>query len=158
MNAERDKFVLHQLLAAASNEFAFDKTAHDARESALELLPSLLDQVELNETTLGQLTTIYFLCTYCHTPAKHDVKKAINRVIRRALLQADVQDIDTKPIRKDRPRVLVVTNHFHSTHVMFRVFGKSFAAMKEHFECIALSMASQDYITANTCFHRVYQV
>lgn len=157
----KEQFVLSQLLSAASNEFAFDKASHDARESAIELLPLLLDNPDaltLNETTLGQLTTIYFLCTYCHTPKKHDVKLAINRVLRKALLAAGIQDIEAKPVRREKPRVLVVTNHFHSSHVMYRVFGKSLAAMKEQFECVALSMDTMDFVSANACFHRVYQV
>lgn len=156
---DQQRFMLSQFLAALNNEHAFTPETHAMREQALEVLPDLLESgFELDNVSLDQLMTAYFLCTYCHTPKKHAIKGSINRLMRHNMAHHEIVDIPMKmrdvPLT---PRLLIITNHFTSTHVMYRCFAKSLRALKERFECINLCLHQTDFIAAQL-FHRVIQV
>lgn len=159
---EQDEFITRQMLAAAGRDYCLTADTHSARESALEELPGYLGKADLmlDNDTLALVMTIYFMSTYAVTPRKHEVKKNINTMLRKVLLSEGISDASGTGHQRagsNPPRLLVITNLFTSTHVMYRCFGKSLAVLKERYECIALSLDKMDYIAAQ-CFHRVYQL
>lgn len=160
MIMNQNKFMLSQYLSAVCNEHPFTQNMHDMRESALEALPALLNSqhIDLNDTSLDQLMTAYFLCTYCHSKKKHDIKKSINKILRNNMKHHGIEDMEivSKP-KRNPPRALIITNNFTSSHVMYRCFAKSLTAMKKDFECVNLCLHMTDYEAAR-CFHRVMQV
>ncbi len=167
-NVNKNQFMVNQYLAALNNEHAFTKDMHLMREEALVMLPELLAEdavgsLKFDNMSLDQLMTAYFMCTYCHTPKKHEIKKAINWLLRTNMLSNEIDDEWTtnfpKPLTRGgfKPRVIIVTNHFRSDHVMYRCFAKSLRAMKEKFECINLCLHNTDAVAAQ-CFHRVVQI
>src|SRR6185436_2175188 len=92
------QFMFTQYLAALNNEHPFTAETHAMREGALEALPALMDSepelFQFNNTSLEQLMTAYFLCTYCHTPNKHKIKKSINRLLRDNMISHGIFDAE----------------------------------------------------------------
>lgn len=159
MNAPQN--ILSELLAAATEKFCFTEAQYRDRERALVMLPEVLDSLDpvlIDAALLDKLTGLYFLCTYAHGVEKHAVKAPIVRLIREHLRNNKINDsifFNTK--HPGKPRVLVITNFFHSAHVLYQVFGKSLIALKERFEVVGLSLDSVDAVAAQSCFHHLYQ-
>lgn len=149
-------------LAAASNKFAWTLEEHERREEALEMLPTLLrsEKVHVTEDVLQQLADTYFLCTYAHTQRKHEAKPLILDIFREHLADQGIGNFDlSNTPKRTRKRIAVVTNFFHSRHVLFQVFGKSLTALKTEFECVAVPLEGGiDHYAQEVCFDDVQSV
>lgn len=162
---EQKQFMIRNMLATLNNEHALTKDAHMAREAALEYLPELMEQegVVLDNLSLDQMLTAYFMCTYAHHPKKHRIKRSINRILQDNMTRNGIVGLDAKELLNRRygkfasaskqHRVLVITNHFRFTHVMYRCFAPSLRVIKERFESINLCLHESDFEAANL-FHR----
>lgn len=156
---DRDSFVMHQMLAILNNEMCLTPERHARREDALETLPRLMDSIPVGQIDLDQTLSAYFMCSYAHTPKKHNIKKSINRILRQILLDHGVQEFKQFAPRRNnkKPVCVIVTNWFTSTHVMNRCFGQSLAALKDHFHCVNICLHQTDYEAAQA-FHAVKQI
>lgn len=86
------------------------------------------------------LSHAWMNCSYATHPDKHRVKADLNGMARHWLAAQGIE-LDRTRARRDaeRPRVLVPLELFHSTHAMFRCFGRVVASLAERFELIGLA-------------------
>ena len=79
-------------------------------------------------------------CSYDVAPNKHNVKKALNQVVRRHLLESGWADRDVTKLgeRDGKPVMVVLLEHFHSAHSIYRTHSTSMVAARERFYLIGL--------------------
>lgn len=155
MTISEKRLAAERYLAALNGDHAITPELHALREEALEVLPALLLELdgakELRDFPLEMMLAAYFMCSYCVTPRKHEIKRAINKILRKNLYEHGIVDggqakLTGKIINARsgvKPRCVVVTNHFKHGHVMYRAFGKSLDALRSYFH------------TTNVCLHEI---
>lgn len=88
----------------------------------------------------------YMGCSYDESAGKHDIKYAMNAVVRKWLLNNGVKDIDMSVPRKvdaEKPTVLVLAELYDSRHAMHRCYGPSIASLKPHFKTVLMTTTGQ---------------
>ena len=87
-------------------------------------------------------------CSYDNDKDKHKVKKALNKVIRNHLLQNGWQDREITNIgyRNNKPVMVVLLEHFNSSHSIYRTHSTSIRAAREHFYLIGLGYERIDQV------------
>jgi hypothetical protein len=78
--------------------------------------------------------------SYATHADRHRIKSVLNDMARRWIEGQGVAPDEAPEWRaRERPRLLVPIELFHSTHAMFRCFGRSVAALAERFEVIGVA-------------------
>lgn len=131
-----------------SPRFIGTTAAFSKRAAILKWLPERLMQIEnLNNLPSAILHDVYMHCSYDTEADKHLVKKALNQVIRRHVeKEYGWQDRDVTKIgyRNGKPVMVVLLEHFHSAHSIYRTHSTSMIAAREHFYLVGLGNASVD--------------
>ena len=85
-------------------------------------------------------------CSYDIAENKHWVKKALNQVIRRHLLEGGWTDRDVTKLgeRNGKPVMVVLLEHFHSSHSIYRTHSTSMIAARERFHLIGVGNEAVD--------------
>ena len=127
--------------------FLGTEPAHSKREALLGWLPPKLDEVEdLDHLPLAILHDVFLNCSYADRPDKHEIKRAINRLIRRKVLKEGFPDLDmseARGTRNGKPVLMVVLEWFTSKHSIYRTHSTSLRALRERFHVVALGGAQQ---------------
>ncbi|HDL4365246.1 TPA: adhesin, partial [Mannheimia haemolytica] len=89
---------------------------------------------------------VYMHCSYDIEANKHNVKRSLNAVIRRHLLSVGWEDrkIEQLGTRNNKPVMVVLLEHFHSSHSIYRTHSTSMVAAREHFHLIGLGSDAVD--------------
>lgn len=129
----------------------FIGTAHafNKRGAILQWFPEKLAQLEnLDHLPSSISHDVYMHCSYDVAPNKHLVKKALNQVIRRHLLQSGWEDRQIRHIgyKNGKPVMVVLLEHFHSGHSIYRTHSTSMIAAREHFYLIGLGNSAVDEV------------
>lgn len=127
--------------ALQSPRFIGTPNAFNKRAEILQWFPQRLAEFEnLDGLPSGISHDVYMHCSYDTAPNKHDVKKSLNQVIRRHLLALGWQDRDVSQIgyKNGKPVMVVLLEHFHASHSIYRTHSTSMIAAKEHFYLIGL--------------------
>ncbi|WGE31689.1 adhesin [Actinobacillus genomosp. 2] len=128
--------------ALQSPRFIGTSTAFNKRNTILQWFPERLAQLaNLNNVPSAISHDVYMHCSYDIASNKHNVKKALNQVIRRHLEnEYHWKDRDVSKIgyRNDKPVMVVLLEHFHSAHSIYRTHSTSMIAAREHFHLIGL--------------------
>ncbi|EXI62785.1 adhesin [Mannheimia granulomatis] len=133
--------------ALQSPRFIGTATAFSKRAAILQWFPSKLAQIEnLNKLPNSISHDVYMHCSYDTAANKHDVKRALNEVIRRHLLFAGWEDRQITQLgeRNGKPVMVVLLEHFHSAHSIYRTHSTSMVAAREHFYLIGLGSEAVD--------------
>ena len=133
--------------ALQSARFIGTKEAFSKRGTILQWFPEKLAQIQnLNNVPSSISHDVYMHCSYDIAANKHWVKNALNQVIRRHILEAGWQDRDVSSIdyHNGKPVMVVVLEHFHSAHSIYRTHSTSMIAAREHFHLIGLGNSSVD--------------
>ncbi|AAU38853.1 MULTISPECIES: UDP-glucose:protein N-beta-glucosyltransferase [Basfia] len=133
--------------ALQSPRFIGTATAFSKRALILQWLPEKLAQLpNLNNVPSSITHDVYMHCSYDVAENKHWVKNALNQVIRRHVLEAGLQDRDVKKLgyRNGKPVMVVLLEHFHAAHSIYRTHSTSMIAAREHFYLIGLGNESVD--------------
>lgn len=140
-------------LSLMSPRFLGTRAAHSKRETLLQWLPDKLTELDnVHDLPFGIMHDVYMHCSYADGTYKHDIKKSINGLIRRYMVQREgLQDrvlrdqpgashlIDGKPV------VLVVMEWFNSSHSVYRTHSRSLLALRERFHVVGMgSVAAVD--------------
>lgn len=115
--------------------------AYTKRSAILQWLPERLAQMaDLTQLPATIAHDVYMHCSYDISENKHLVKKALNEVIRRHLLSVGWEDRQIQHIGKTqgKPVMVVLLEHFHALHSVFRTHSTSLIAAREHFYLIGL--------------------
>lgn len=135
--------------ALQSARFIGTKEAFSKRGTILQWFPEKLAQIQnLNNVPSSISHDVYMHCSYDIAANKHWVKNALNQVIRRHILEAGWQDRDVSSIdyHNGKPVMVVVLEHFHSAHSIYRTHSTSMIAAREHFHLIGLGNSSVDQL------------
>lgn len=143
---EADKVLAAGLsLVLISPRFLGSPIAHSKREEILPWLASRLDQLEdIEQLPLGVLHDLYMHCSYADRADKHDIKKPINALICRKLVQNAVFDSEfSEPLvlvlpNSKKPVMLVVLEWFGSSHSIYRTHSRTMESARRHFNVIAM--------------------
>jgi predicted O-linked N-acetylglucosamine transferase (SPINDLY family) len=130
-----------------SPRFLGSPAAHSKREQILPWLTDRLDHIDdIEELPLGVLHDLYMHCSYADRADKHDIKKAINSLIKRKLILNGFHDWERdnygplwrkKP--SERPVLLVVLEWFTKGHSIYRTHSLTMEAAREHFHVVAMA-------------------
>ena len=138
-----------------SPRFLGTPVAHAKREALLGWLPAHLEEIDaLDMLPLGILHDVYMHCSYADLPQRHAIKRPINRLIRKQLAAAGLDDIAVRPVEGaaraaiipaadgGKPVMLVLLEWFGRTHSIYRTHAKTLAAARAHFHVVALASAA----------------
>lgn len=145
---ETDKNICGSLcFALQSPRFIGTPAAFSKRSTILQWFPSKLEQFHVLDDLPSNIShDVYMHCSYDTAENKHNVKKALNQVIRSHLLKCGWQDRQITQIgmRNGKPVMVVVLEHFHSSHSIYRTHSTSMIAAREQFYLIGLGNNAVD--------------
>ena len=133
--------------ALQSPRFIATDQAFSKRGTILQWFPEKLAVIEnLNNVPSAISHDVYMHCSYDIAENKHWVKKALNQVIRRHLLQGGWTDRDVTKLgeRNGKPVMVVLLEHFHSSHSIYRTHSTSMIAARERFYLIGVGNEAVD--------------
>ena len=133
--------------ALQSPRFIATDQAFSKRGTILQWFPEKLATIEnLNNVPSAISHDVYMHCSYDIAENKHWVKKALNQVIRRHLLQGGWADRDVTKLgeRNGKPVMVVLLEHFHSSHSIYRTHSTSMIAARERFHLIGVGNEAVD--------------
>lgn len=88
----------------------------------------------------------YMGCSYDESAHKHDIKRAMNDLVRRWALSVGCTDIDTSTPRravKKRPTIVIFAELYDSKHAMHRCYGPCIRALKSKFKTIFMPISGR---------------
>lgn len=145
---ETDKNICGSLcFALQSPRFIGTPAAFSKRSAILQWFPAKLEQFHVLDDLPSNIShDVYMHCSYDTAENKHNVKKALNQVIRSHLLKCGWQDRQITQIgmRNGKPVMVVVLEHFHSSHSIYRTHSTSMIAAREQFYLIGLGNNAVD--------------
>ena len=122
--------------------FLGTEAAHGKREALLGWLPPKLDEVQdLDELPLAIMHDVFMNCSYADRPDKHEIKRAIHKLIRKKVLKEGFPDLDiTGPrgMQNGKPVMMIVLEWFTAKHSIYRTHSASLRALREKFHLVAL--------------------
>ena len=130
-----------------SPRFIGTDQAFSKRGTLLQWFPEKLATIKnLNNVPSAISHDVYMHCSYDIAENKHWVKKALNQVIRRHLLQGGWTDRDVTKLgeRDGKPVMVVLLEHFHSSHSIYRTHSTSMIAARERFYLIGVGNEAVD--------------
>lgn len=133
--------------ALQSPRFIGTPEAFGKRAAILQWFPDKLAQMENLDVLPSAIShDVYMHCSYDVAADKHRVKKALNQVIRRHLLALGWQDLPQGRIgrRNGKPVMVVLLEHFHASHSIYRTHSTSMTAAREHFYLIGIGGEAVD--------------
>ncbi len=135
--------------ALQSPRFIGTPAAFSKRAAILQWFPEKLAILpNLNNVPSAISHDVYMHCSYDTAANKHKVKRALNQVIRRHLLEMGWQDREVSEIgyKNGKPVIVVLLEHFHSGHSVYRTHSTSMRAAREHFYLIGLGGEAVDQL------------
>ncbi|WP_439259144.1 UDP-glucose:protein N-beta-glucosyltransferase [Lonepinella sp. BR2930] len=135
--------------ALQSPRFIGTPAAFSKRSTILQWFPEHLTQLSnLNNLPSSISHDVYMHCSYDIAANKHWVKNALNTVIRKHLLESGWQDRDVSNIgyRDGKPVMVVLLEHFHSAHSIYRTHSTSMRAARELFYLIGVGNDAVDQL------------
>ena len=133
--------------ALQSPRFIGTEQSFSKRGTLLQWFPEKLATIKnLNNVPSAISHDVYMHCSYDIAENKHWVKKALNQVIRRHLLQGGWTDRDVTKLgeRNGKPVMVVLLEHFHSSHSIYRTHSTSMIAARERFHLIGVGNEAVD--------------
>ncbi len=103
------------------------------------------------------IVTAYMGCSYADAPHKHDIKKCMNKIVRRWLDKNGVKDtpIPTKRTLKKRPKLVIFAEFYSHLHAMHRCYGPSIESLKEHFDTTMVIANAKPHPELDKLAHKV---
>lgn len=135
------------MFALQSPRFIATPEAFGKRSAILQWFPEKLAQFKnLNDLPSAISHDVYMHCSYDIAENKHLVKKALNQVIRSHLLEDGWEDRNITQIgyKNGKPVMVVLLEHFHSSHSIYRTHSTSMIAARERFHLIGLGNEAVD--------------
>lgn len=133
--------------ALQSPRFIGTEQAFSKRAAILQWLPPKLAELpNLDNLPSAISHDVYMHCSYDLAANKHDVKKSLNQVIRRHLLGYGWQDRTNQAIgtHQGKPVMVVLLEHFHASHSIYRTHSSSMIAARQHFYLIGFGGGAVD--------------
>ncbi len=124
-----------------SEQIVYSENARTARARILAASDKM-KEVAPNFSMVRNLGPAYMGCSYDEAVHKHDIKHAMNNLVRRWLGEQGVEDAklpDERRAVKRRPTLLIIAELYSSQHAMHHCYGPSIASLKSHFRVILMT-------------------
>ncbi|MEK8016848.1 MAG: hypothetical protein VSS75_008265 [Candidatus Parabeggiatoa sp.] len=150
---------LSSYINLVSTPVVLTKRASARREKLLELGP-LLEDIALNEDLISRLSALWMLCSYAEGKNKHDIKKHLNVVLQRWLVKKGIKvpALPDKRELKERPILLIASEHFTAGHAMFRCYAPVIKQLRDKFQMVLISAPKNMDDISKNLFDQVIEV
>lgn len=128
-------------LVLLSSRFVSSPEAHAKRENLLRWLPERLAELHtIDQLPVGIFHDVYMHCSYSGYTGKHNIKAAINRLLRNKLIELGCSDriVPARLPATGKPVMLVVPEWFYATHSVYRVLAKAIRKARDQFYVIGV--------------------
>jgi glycosyltransferase involved in cell wall biosynthesis len=128
-------------LVLMSSRFISSPEAHGKRESLLRWLPEHLAEIgTIDQLPVGIFHDVYMHCSYSGYAGKHNIKAAINQLLRHKIEELGFSDriVPARLPATGKPVMLVVLEWFYSTHAVYRVLAKAIRKARDQFYLIGV--------------------
>lgn len=155
---KKDKrFAAALFFALLSSRIVATQQAHDKREQLLDWLPARLGEVSLDDIPVAIVHDVWMHCSYAFGERKHDIKRAINRLIRAKLLSSGLTDLaPASPAQRDKPVLMCILEWFQSNHSIYRTHSLSMEALKAKFHLVGVSLRGASDELTRSLFDEVH--
>lgn len=142
-----------------SPRFLGSTAAHNKREILLNWLPGKLGELEtLDLMPTGILHDVYMHCSYADLPNKHDIKKPLNDLFKRTLIDQGIYDLDLDGrvlgrSEDGKPILLVVLEYLSENHSIYRTHSTTLRAAKDKFHIIGMGLPDHVDQKGQDIFH-----
>ncbi|WP_395011003.1 peptide transporter [Undibacterium sp.] len=119
------------------------------REKLLRWLPGRLEEIDnIDLLPMGVLQDVFLNCSYSGYDGKHNIKRSINTLARKKIVEWDLTDHVhiTSLSDKEKPIMLVVLEWFRSDHSVYRVLSKAIHSARSKFHLIGIGIGMQSLI------------
>jgi hypothetical protein len=101
--------------------------------------------------------TAYMGCSYADAPHKHEIKKCMNKIVRRWLEKNGVKDtpLPAKRTLKKRPKLVTFAEFYSPLHAMHRCYGPSIESLKEDFDTTMVIANTKPHPELDKLAHKV---
>lgn len=133
--------------ALQSPRFIGTPVAFMKRNKVLQWFPERLATFQnFNDLPINIGHDLYMHCSYDVAENKHIIKKSLNKVIRSHLLELGWQDRNINHIgyKNGKPIMVVLLEHFHSSHSIYRTHSTSMKAAREQFYLVGFGKEAVD--------------
>ena len=135
--ARSPKLAINLAFVLASSRFLESHSAHRKREFLLGWLPKKLEEYgTLANLPTGILQDLFMGCSYADRPDKHEIKRSINKVLRKDLLTAGFADLNQTIEPHIKPKIFVMLECYNESHAFFRFHSDGLRALKKRFHVI----------------------
>lgn len=96
--------------------------------------------------TVRNIGPSYMGCSYDESAHKHDIKRAMNDLVRRWALSVGCTDIDmSQPRRavKKKPTIVIFAELYDSKHAMHRCYGPSINSLRNRFKVVFMPITGK---------------
>jgi hypothetical protein len=143
-------------LALLSSRIVSTVPGHGKREKLLEWLPSHLGELQLDDLPLGILHDVWMHCSYAEGAGKHEIKRAINGLIRKKLVGGGLNDVVPEPTAPDaKPVALCIVEWFGSTHSVYRTHSLSLESLRSKYHVVGVSLRGESDQISRKAFDEV---
>jgi len=120
--------------------FLASPSAHAKRELILGWLPDKLKRMDIDQLPNAILHDVYMHCSYADRPDRHQVKGAINTIVRNKIEREGLRDVPPPPALAagEKPTMLVVLEWFSGAHSIYRTHSTTMRVARKHFRVIAM--------------------
>ena len=152
------KHVLWQYLLAVAAQFCVLPQEHAGRNRILENLTARLDPAAFDEAMLGWLCIAWMHCSYASASNRNAIKATLNRILVNWMEGLGIaQDQQVEPnMRQGKPVLLIINEHFHSRHAMYRCLAPFIEALRPHFYLIGMTEKEKSDSVARKLFDSHY--
>jgi hypothetical protein len=145
------------LLAYLSARICVTPRACAFRERMLKWLPGKFGDVTLGTVLIQKMTEPYCHSSYAMDADKHKLKADLMAQMRRACLAAGCAEFDPgkSPPKREKPRIVIVTEHYSLGHAIYRTHSRAVRALRERFEVIGVLHGDPKEPEVLSCFDDV---
>lgn len=122
------------------------------RERLLEWLPGKLNDITLGRIRLAFAAEVYMHCSYASGPGKHRIKADLIAQMKKVCLIAGAREMTQPPPPRERPRIVVVAEHFRAGHSVWRTHSRAVRSLREKFEVIGVAYGERTDDQARALF------
>ena len=149
-------------LGLLSSRIVISEAAHKKKEALLNWLPRQMEELDdLSDIPWGYIHDVWMHCSYAILPNKHDIKRGINRLIRREMLaggMADRQFGQQKNTIEGKPVIMVILEWFLSGHSIYRTHSTAARALREKYYLIGVSLSGMADENSKKVFDEAHDI
>lgn len=133
------------LVGFLSEQIVWSKQGKQARAELLKWADHYID-MPTSYDMVRNIGPAYMGCSYDEAAHKHDIKRAMNSLVRRWLVSCGVVDaaiVEPRRAVKKRPTIVIMAELYEPHHAMHRCYGPSIRSLKEKFKTIYVPMTGK---------------